>query len=395
MFEGIGQGVTLGGGGVPTVRTLFQSGNEGNSASLPLAVHDSIDELKVYGFCSQNGTPTLVNPVPIVCNNGEIVCTDTELPTGYIRILSMAMNNNCYFTVPNFRLTGADTLRFAYSIGTTACNVIGAYSGSASGNNYSYYTSNSSTAKYLRYKNGAYNSYSIANKRYDMEITPTGTSGNEEPSTWTQQEFTTPTDFMIGTTTTTGTSAKFVGTFYGNIEVEGANGLRFKGVPCIRQTDSVVGWYDTVSQTFLGPVTGSTNPTAGDYDFSHYSLSVVGIPETLTISAAGETDIELSVANLFAVGNAVDKQSITDGSIERQCAVCVYDGTQNVGNTFISSTGGKDLLAVIVYPLANSDSESVLPQTINNPGGNITISANKTNTFNRNLFDGYYKKAVL
>ena len=51
------------------------------------------------------------------------------------------------------------------------------------------------------------------------------------------------------------------GTFYGNVEVEGPNGLRFKGIPCERLSDGEIGYYDTVSKTFYEPV-GET-PTIG------------------------------------------------------------------------------------------------------------------------------------
>lgn len=40
--------------------------------TLPNATNEVLDEAKIYGICTQNGTPTQVSPVDIVCNNGTI-----------------------------------------------------------------------------------------------------------------------------------------------------------------------------------------------------------------------------------------------------------------------------------------------------------------------------------
>ena len=145
--------------------------------------------LTQFGKCEQASTPTPSVPVDIKCNNGTLKMVDDELPTGYKRVLGFKMNNNSYWEIADFPLYGSDTLRFSFDA-TDACNVLGAYSGSASGNNYSLYVSTNSN--YLRYKNGAYNSAIDYNKRYDVELAPTGSSGMKVDSTWTAQTFTTP-----------------------------------------------------------------------------------------------------------------------------------------------------------------------------------------------------------
>lgn len=179
-----------------------------------------------------------------------------DLPSDYKRVKSLTMDNNCYYLITDFYLKGSDTLKFSASI-TSTCNVIGSYSGSGSGANYSLYATTSG-GSYLRYYSGTYNSKMLANKRYNISITPTGSHGMEIESTWTELDFTTSRPFCIGTTLATSTSAKLKGTFYGNITVEDADGLRFKGIPCIRLSDDVVGYYDTVSETFYEPI--GTNP---------------------------------------------------------------------------------------------------------------------------------------
>lgn len=184
----------------------------------------------------------------------------SELPDGYKRVKSLTMDNDCYYEIEDLYLKGSDTLEFSCLI-TATCNVIGAYSGSSSGANYSLYASVSNVS-YLRYYSGTYNSMFEADKRYHVVITPTGTKGFKYNSTWDELEFTTTLPLCIGTTRANlTTSAKMKGTFYGNIIVKDANGIRFKGIPCVRLSDDVPGYYDTVSETFYEP--NGTNPTVG------------------------------------------------------------------------------------------------------------------------------------
>ncbi len=197
----------------------------------------------------------------------ESVCTDTRLtdslfnlkatgggglPSEYKKVKGFSMDNDCYFEITDFYITGADTLKFSFSM-TDTCNVIGSYSGSASGNNYSLYATTSSSGKYLRYKNGAYNSYFDTNKVYNVVITPTGSQGMETDSTWSEQDFTCTKEFYVGTTSPTSTSAKLKGSLYGKIEVVG----RLKLIPCERLADNVLGYYDTYTETFYEPAVGT------------------------------------------------------------------------------------------------------------------------------------------
>ena len=182
----------------------------------------------------------------------------SELPDGYKKVKSLTMDNDCYYEITGFYLKGADTIKFACSI-TNACNIIGAYSGSGSGANYSVYGTTIG-GSYLRYYSGTYNSKFVAGKRYDITLTPTGSHGMEIESPWDELEFTSTRQFCIGTTAANiTTSARMRGTFYGKIIVEDANGIRFKGIPCVRESDDVVGYYDVVSETFYEPI--GNNPT--------------------------------------------------------------------------------------------------------------------------------------
>lgn len=299
------------------------------TGTLPLtlanALSHAILSLTRCGLCTQDGTPTPDSPVDIVCNNGALRMVDDELPAAYKRVLGFSMENNAYWEIPNFPLNGSDTLRFSFEA-TDSCNVIGAYSGSASGNNYSLYVV-SLTGNYLRYKNGAYNSIVDLNTRYDVEITPTGSSGMKVDSTWTAQTFTTPTNLCIGTTAVTASSAKLKGKLYGNIEIVG----RAKFIPCERVSDNALGYYDTVGGSFYEQASGFDGAVSLGYDGSHYTLGVVGTPEVLTVRGKNLFDKDNMPAPVYTayISNAPGegKTRLISGTSERTVLMPIEPNT--------------------------------------------------------------------
>ena len=177
------------------------------------------------------------------------------LPDAYEAVKGFSMDNDCYFQIDDFYLYGSDTLKFSCSI-TAACNVIGAYSGSGSGANYSLYGTTIG-GSYLRYYSGTYNSKMVADKRYDITLTPTGSHGMELDTTWNEIEFTTTRPFCIGTTAANiTTSARMKGSFFGHIIVKG----RAVFIPCKRKSDNVYGYYEKYSDTFYEPALGTPTP---------------------------------------------------------------------------------------------------------------------------------------
>ena len=181
------------------------------------------------------------------------------VPAGYTRLAGITYAANTYYEITGFRLRGSDTVRFSASF-DKACNVFGCYTTTSAQDNYSLYISTSSGSKYLRYNGGTYASYVATAQfgtRYDIVITPTGSSGLPNTNdSWTAQDFTASSDMCIGTTSTGATSSKFDGDMYGDFVVDG----RFRGVPVKRNSDNKVGYYDVYSDTFYAPV--GTNPTA-------------------------------------------------------------------------------------------------------------------------------------
>ena len=177
-----------------------------------------------------------------------------SIPATYRRINGIVFDGNVYYAT-TYRLRGADTLKISFKASQN-CNVIGCYTTTSATTNYSLYVSTTSTAKYLRYYNGTYNSSIVAGTRYNVTITPTGSDGMRVDSTWSAKTFTAASDMLIGTTSTGATSSKLVGTLYGNIEVEG----RALYIPVERITDNEIGYYDVFNGTFLANQ-GSGTPT--------------------------------------------------------------------------------------------------------------------------------------
>ncbi len=181
-----------------------------------------------------------------VAVGSQIVWVNPNLvPTEYRRLTGIVFDANVYYEAP-FKLEGSDTIRLSFSI-TRACNVIGCYSKTTADNNYSLYASGSSGAKYMRYNGGTYNSSVSLNTRYNIEVTPTGTTGFRTDSTWEQKDFIADDNMLIGSTAVDASSAKLDGIMYDNIEVVG-KGLF---IPVERISDGVIGYYEAISGAFL------------------------------------------------------------------------------------------------------------------------------------------------
>lgn len=183
--------------------------------------------------------------------------TGGGLPDGYTEVNGISFNSDCYFVITDLKLQGSDTVKFSL-VPNLACNVFGCYTTSDADNNYSLYVSTANNAKYLRYDGSTYKSKFASGdlgQRYDITITPTGSHGMPEgqDDEWEEAEFTASTDMCIGTTATNASSAKLKGSLIGAFVVEG----KFKGIPCKRDSDNTLGYYDMISKTFFEPAVGT------------------------------------------------------------------------------------------------------------------------------------------
>ena len=93
-----------------------------------------------------------------------------------------------------------------------------------------------------------------------------------------------------------------------------------------------------------------------------------------------------SVPTLLSVEDVKDEVELIAGTYTHRCAACEYDGTQDVGDTYLSTTGGKDIGAIIVYPLSTPTTEQITAQNlVTNEGTNIVDSVANVSPLEANV----------
>lgn len=341
------------------------------TGTLPLelsnAIYHPIVSLTRYGLCTQDGTPTTSAPVDIMCNNGALRMVDDELPSGYKRLLGISFDGNFRYETGEY-LTGDDVVTLTLdNLSSSGKNVFGSYNG-ANDKNFSLYIYGSTNGSYFRFGDQLKRPKYGDTGRRTITFGAGGTSGFEEDVSINPDEFTTPANVYIGMLPNSSSPA-YTGDIIGSIPV----GTRLEWIPC-ESDGGVIGYYERVNGNFIAP-TGDGTPVSLGYDTSHLVPRVVGDPEVLTVSASGAADQTASVPTLLSVGDVKDEVELIHGPLTRRVTACIYDGTQDVGDVYISTTGGKDIGAIIVYPLATPTTESVTPQPLNtNEGTNIIES---------------------
>ena len=282
------------------------------------------------------------------CNNGKLVAVDDELPIGYKRITGIKFDGDFYYDTGEV-LNGDDVVTMTLAnTASSGQNVFGSYNGTGSGaKNFSLYIygGGSSSNCYFRYGSQLVRPRFGSNE-HTITFGQDGTSGFDVDVNVTPDEFTTIAPAFIGMLPNS-TSAAYSGSIMGSITV----GTRLKWIPCERESDGTVGYYEAVSGVFLEP-SGTGVPVKGSYDTSHLNvLSVDGTPEVLTIGTQTAT-----VANLFSTGTVHDEQDIISGVITRKTAV--------------SAGGG----VITVSALAEPVTEQVTAQPMRTAEGSNTVS---------------------
>ena len=305
-----GNGLTDGGGGpVPEIVWVNVSGT--SPLSLPDAIANPIKSLTQYGKCATVDGD-------IYCNNGKLVALDDELPIGYKRITGIKFDGDFWYDTGE-ALTGDDNVTMTLAnTATSGQNVFGSYNGTASGTkNFSLfiYGGGSQSNSYFRYGEQLLRPRFGSNE-HTITFGKNGTDGFATDVSGTPETFTTPANAYIGMLPNS-TSPAFSGSIIGNILVSS----RLKYIPCERQSDNAVGYYELNSGVFLEPV-GTGTPTKGNYDTSHLNvLSVEGTPEVLTIGT--QTG---HVEDLFEVSGTADEQDIISGTVTHRTEVSVANG---------------------------------------------------------------------
>lgn len=288
-----------------------------DTLTLPDAVQSAVVYLKQSGIVSQNGTPTPSSPVDIKCNNGTLTFKDEELPYGYSRIESITFSGSTYYDTDE-KLYGSDIVTMTIALSSTGGqNLFGCYSGTDDVNFSLYVYGTAAGQAYWRYGTTLYRPTLGGTAQRTISFGAGGTTGFSQNVSYSEVEFETTSAARIGALPNS-SSPKFSGTIYGNITVAS----RLKYIPCIRSSDSKIGYYETVKGVFLEPQ-GSA-PTAGAYDYNHLAPYVVGTPEVITLG----TQIA-SAENLFAVGEYFDEQDIVAGNVTRKVGIKIFDGTES------------------------------------------------------------------
>lgn len=307
--------------------------------SLPDALAKPIRSLVQYGKCSTSGGD-------VYCNNGKLTAVDDELPAGYKRLLGITFDGSFRYETGEY-LTGADDVTMTLdNLSASGKNVFGSYNG-ANDKNFSLYIYGSSTSgSYFRYGDQLKRpKYGGTGKR-TITFGKSGTTGFADDSEVTPDEFTTPANTYIGMLPNS-SSAAFTGDIVGSILVSN----RLEWIPCERESDGVIGYYEKYNRNFIAP-SGSGTPVSLGYDTSHLNaLSVVGTPEVLTIG-----NQTAHVEDLFEVNGTADEQDIISGVVTRRVEVTI--------------TGG----VITISPLATPVTEHVTPQPLNTAEGSNTLS---------------------
>ena len=184
--------------------------------------------------------------------------------------------------------------------------------------------------------------------RFDTVVTPTGTQGMPEDSTWTERSFEAANDLLIGSTTTTGTSSKLKGNLYGDIIVLNGNVERLHLVPCEQVSDNALGYYDLVGETFYPPYTGFAGAVSLGYDGSHYVMQTVGTPEAIYVDELPSGYIPLEAVScdgnqklasgVTGIGSRIEATVKVEATGTDARALCTYDS--NYSGTFVCAYAG-------------------------------------------------------
>ena len=318
-------GATLVWGVVNGIITTIQGASP---LSLVNAVAGRIKSLVQYGKC------TTVDD-EIYCNNGKLVVVDDELSSGYKRLLGITFDGNIRYETGE-ALTGDDDVTMTLdNLSTSGKNIFGSYNG-ANGKNFSLYIYGSaSSGSYFRYGDQLKRpKYGIGKRT--ITFGKSGTSGFADDSDVTPDEFTTPANVYIGMLPNS-SSAAYIGDIIGSIIVSN----RLEWIPCERESDGVIGYYEKYNGNFLEPV-GSGLPVSLGYDTSHLTaLSVDGTAEVLTVGEQTAT-----VENLLAVDDIKDEQNIISGAVTRRCEAVISDGTTPSGR-YIGTVGEGNIVVKV------------------------------------------------
>lgn len=333
-------------------------------------ITSAVNYLKALGKCEQNGTPSSASPVDIVCNNGTLkVRHQSGLPMDYQPYEYITASSTQWLDT-GIKLASTDIVEAEFQ--NSARTGYGAL--------YGVFAQGDSSAFYA---NGTYYGYDVSNGKVD--------TGISVDTAWHTLRF----DYANGVITLDGNDTTYTAFVFENTKNNylfsryygGSYGYGFKGsckrfkvfrngvlicdlIPVMRLSDNAVGMYDLVQDEFRENIGSGVFTVSNPID--DLEVYIDGTDESILVNSVSSA---LTIENLLSVGSVKDEQDIFTGEITRRCAVVVYDGTQTIGQDYISSTGGLDVGAVVVYPLATPVTESVLAQSLSLEVGDVLTTS--------------------
>lgn len=258
----------------------------------PLTVTGSLSDL-VVNTTTASATPTPSATIPIICNNGELkVRNKSGLPEGYIKTTYTANSGDTNGKINTGLMPmNGDIIEIEFTAGAPVSfylfqsrigsNAIYGITGSGTGATISANWDDATVSSISRTRE---HHYYIRASFIDGTATiyvKDFTSNQDATNTGTYSTSSTPTvNYFLW-----GNSSNYLSTPYPTMYVKLTNNgtTRLNYVPCIRKSDNVAGFYDTVSQSF---VTTTSTATAGSVDYTDYEVYADGTVETVALTVS-------------------------------------------------------------------------------------------------------------
>lgn len=299
---------------------------------LPNAIANTLSYVKAFGGTEQSGTPTPDAPVDIVCNNGALKARhQSGLPLGYTLVDGITANGTQYIDT-GIKIASTDTVETEFKNSTST----------GYGAVYGIYATGESSAFYA---NQTYYGYDESNDKVNTNVAVD------------DQWHTVVHDFVNGTLQLDDTTVTFTPFVFANANnnglftrfYNGSYGYFFKGsvkshkitrngtvifnaVSVQRDSDSALGMYDFVSDTFF------ENDGTGDFTAGIAVSDPVEVYANSTVEIIEDTIGNTATAEmLLKVGDYQDVQSIIDGVVTRNVGVMVLDGTEEFNSSTLTN----------------------------------------------------------
>lgn len=398
------------------------------TGTLPLtlanALSHAIVSLTRYGLCTQASTPTLADPVPIKCNNGELKW-DSEnqriYADGTPEVLTVRPGEHIVLSASDFTQVDATHVKTAEFIsvqpGTDyvfAFDLVDTVSGVKYDTTVETYNADGDKLRHVNFTNtnGCRSGQFTADSnevKVKVDIHGKTSSDTITPADIVSFAFDTQSTLydpagknlfnrlncVYGSyLKSSGGSGYAQTSCYSNkIQVDPNKSYTFSGISNnVGNNNKRVCFYqanDSFISAQASAITNADVPYSVTFtppENTAYCRLSLNTADTEVMLEEGSTQTAYepyidaswqttSIPMLLSVGDVKDEVELIAGTYTHRCAACEYDGTQDVGDTYLSTTGGKDIGAIIVYPIATPTTEQITPQALSaNDGTNVVDS---------------------